>query len=285
MTGPGATVDTSLMDGGRNRGLAARLDLAGTVARQAGQRAVDLRGDPSNIEIKEKGLQDFVTNVDVEVEALIRDALLGSFPDDGFLGEESARHDASSDAGTWVVDPIDGTSNFIRGIRHWGVSIAYVIDGTIEIGVVYDAPNDALYSAGRGRGATRNEKSIAVSTTNEMGKALAILGMSRRMEAEDYLDDVRRLTVAGVDYRRLGSAAIGLARVAEGVADLYFEAHLNSWDALAGMLIVEEAGGRVGSTDLASMLDVGGPVLADNGRLGAGISFLSQTSGLAFQSS
>jgi myo-inositol-1(or 4)-monophosphatase len=283
MTGPSVTSDPDIPDVDGEDGLSARLEAASAVARQAGLRAIELRGAPDSLEIKEKGLQDFVTRADVEVETLIRDRLLGTFPSDGFLGEESERREAEGAAGMWVVDPIDGTSNFIRGIRHWGVSIAYVRDGQIEVGAVYDAPNDALYCAGRGKGATRNNRTIAVSSTHEMTRAMAILGMSQRMDAEDYLNDIRRLTEAGSDYRRLGSAAIGLVRVAEGVADFYYEAHLNSWDALAGMLIVREAGGFVTSVDLATMLADGGPVLASNGILGPHVSFLSSNQDIASQ--
>ncbi|MEM8589058.1 MAG: inositol monophosphatase family protein [Pseudomonadota bacterium] len=279
MTQPGMSSDAAPSSdgsaGGPAASLADRLDAAGRIARQAGRHALALRRDLAGLEVEEKGLQDFVTRADVEVEALIRDALLGRFPDDGFLGEEDSRRPPNDGHGTWVVDPIDGTSNYIRGIRHWGVSIAYVRDGRVEVGVIHDAPNDALYAAGRGGGASRDGLPITVSKTADMTKALAFMGMSRRMGLDDYLGDIRRLTEAGADYRRLGSAAIGLARIAEGVADLYFEAHLNSWDALAGMLIVAEAGGSVRTPDLQVMLDRGGPVLADNGRLGAQIGFLA----------
>jgi len=275
MTQPGVSSDAAPSSDGSTAGLSDRLDAAGRIARQAGRHALALRRDLASLEVEEKGLQDFVTRADVEVEALIRDALLGCFPDDGFLGEESSRRAPNDGHGTWVVDPIDGTSNYIRGIRHWGVSMGYVQDGRIEVGVIHDAPNDALYAARRGGGASRDGVPITVSKTADMNKALAFMGMSRRMGLDDYLGDIRRLTVAGADYRRLGSAAIGLARIAEGVADLYFEAHLNSWDALAGMLIVAEAGGSVRTPDLQVMLDRGGPVLADNGRLGEQIGFLA----------
>ncbi len=268
MTQPGVSSDAAPSSDGSTAGLSDRLDAAGRIARQAGLHALALRRDLASLEVEEKGLQDFVTRADVEVEALIRDALLRRFPDDGLLGEENSRRAPNDGHGTWVVDPIDGTSNYIRGIRHWGVSIAYVQDGRTEIGIVHDAPNDALYAARRGAGANRNGRPISVSKTADMNRALAILGMSRRMSLADYLDEIRRLTEAGADYRRLGAAAIGLARVAEGVADLYFEAHLNPWDALAGMLIVTEAGGTIRSTDFATMLADGGPVLAWNGQLG-----------------
>lgn len=274
MSQPGVSSKSASLSDGRTDGLVDRLQAAGEIARQAGHHALALRRDLASLEVAEKGLQDFVTRADVEVESLIRDTLLGRFPDDGFVGEESGRRPPKARHGTWVVDPIDGTANYIRGVRHWGVSIAYAQDGRTEIGVVHDAPNDALYTARRGGGAHRDGVSITVSKTKDMQRALAILGMSRRMDLADYLDTIRRLSETGADYRRLGSAAIGLARVAEGVADLYFEAHLHPWDALAGMLIVTEAGGAVRSVDLATMLAEGGPVLAWNGQSGLQIDCL-----------
>ena len=134
------------------------------------------------------------------------------------MGEETGGAVGSS--GLWVVDPIDGTTNFIRGFRHWGVSIAFVADGRVQIGVIYDAALDKVYSAILGIGAQKDGKPIRSSDVSDPTRAIAILGHSRRTSFEDYQAVARRLYEKGVDYRRMGAAAIGLVRVADGIADL-----------------------------------------------------------------
>ncbi len=145
----------------------------------------------------------------------------------------------------WVIDPIDGTANFLRGIPSWSVSIAYVADGEIEIGIVDDPVADELFAARRGHGATRNGTSIRVSGCADLTTATVGLGFSYRRPVADYVTVMRRLLEAHCEYRRMGSAAIGLAYVADGRFDGYWEAHVNSWDTLAGLVLVREAGGWV----------------------------------------
>lgn len=219
------------MTGTSNNGLAERLAFARTLAEKAG-REIEAFHEEARAAVTRKGLQDFVTAADRHGEALIRDALKAAFPEDGFVGEETGGEPEGE--GFWVVDPIDGTTNYIRGLRHWGVSIAFVRGGRVEIGCIYDATTGGVCTAVRGGGAFCGERRLAVSTRSDPGEALAILGCSRRTSFEDYQAVARRLNDLGMDYRRLGSAAIGLVRVASGVADLYFEAHLNSWDIMAG---------------------------------------------------
>src|SRR5690606_4899749 len=154
------------------------------------------------------------------------------------------------------------TTNFIRGFRHCGVSIAFVAGDRILIGVIYDAAQDRVFHALRGEGAFEDGVPIRAADTVDPAKAIAILGHSRRTDFEDYLDVSRRLYERGVDYRRMGAAAIGLVRVAEGVADLYYERHLSAWDMLAGVLIASEAGARIAVPPLPQMLADGGGVVA-----------------------
>lgn len=241
--------------------LAARAEQGSWIARRAGRAASAMREQlgASGLMIENKGLQDFVTVADQRTEQYIRKALARRFPEDGFVGEESG---GVPQGNIWVVDPIDGTTNFIRGFRHWGVSMAFVANGRVEVGVVYDAALDKVYSAVRGGGAFKDGVSIHASTIAQGERAIAILGHSRKTSFDDYLALSHRLYDKGIDYRRMGAAAIGLVRVADGIADLYFERYLNAWDMLAGGLIAHEAGAEVLMPPLDDVLANGGGMLA-----------------------
>ncbi len=237
-----------------------RHTFACTLARQVGLEALrfwEERG-PENLGTTSKGLQDFVTEADQNAEDTIRRALEERFPDDGFVGEEGGRKSGIS--GTWIVDPIDGTANYLRGLRHWGVSIGYVEDDRPVVGVIHDSATDRIYAAQIGGGATRDGQPIHVSPTRDPHLATGILGTSRRLSFDVYLDKLRALYDAGIEYRRIGSAAIGMVRVAEGVADFYYEAHLNCWDAAAALLIVQEAGGEALAPPMETFVPDGGEV-------------------------
>ncbi|MEN3148962.1 inositol monophosphatase family protein [Neorhizobium sp. IRAMC:178] len=261
--------------------LMSRAKTAIGVARRVGMEAAAFRAEalPETLGVESKGHQDFVTIADKRAEQAIRAALLGEFPDDSFMGEEGGGH--SGERGTWVVDPIDGTTNFIRGFRHWGVSIAFVSGGKILVGVIYDAAQDRVFHAIRGEGAFKEGKPIAAARTSDPNHAIAILGHSRRTDFEDYITISRRLYERGIDYRRMGAAAIGLIRVAEGVSDLYYERHLSSWDMLAGVLIASEAGATVAVPPLEELLSRGGPVVACSPGLAGEFAFLMEMEGLS----
>lgn len=231
------------MDGSSESSLEERYDFARDLARQVGREALRFWNEKGvdGLGTQAKGLQDFVTKADKAAEQTIRSELARMFPDDGFIGEETGGTPGL--AGYWVVDPIDGTANYLRGLRHWGVSIAYVSGGETQLGIVHDSATDRLYHAQFGHGAFCDEQAIKVSSTNDPRTATGILGYSRRIPIDAYLDQIRALHDAGVEHRRIGSAAIGIVRVAEGVADYYYEGHLNSWDALAAVLIAQQAGG------------------------------------------
>jgi myo-inositol-1(or 4)-monophosphatase len=239
----------------------ARATLAGALARAVGREASAFREEIGTaLDVENKGLQDFVTIADRRAEQSIREALLAAFPEDAFMGEESGGLQA--EGGLWVVDPIDGTTNFIRGFRHWGVSIAFVAAGEMQIGVIYDAALDKVYSAVRDGGAWKDGKPIRASNVSDPTRAIAILGHSRRTSFEDYQAVASQLYEMGVDYRRMGAAAIGLARVADGIADLYYERHLHGWDMLAGALIAREAGAVVYLPPIRAAIKDGGPIIA-----------------------
>ena len=206
-----------------------------------------------------KGHQDYLTATDSEVEELIRSRLLSLFPGDAFFGEEGG---GSFERNVWVVDPIDGTANFARGIPHFAISIAFVRDNRTEIGVVYNVMQDELYTAGRGCGAAVNGEAIRVSGISEMRQATVEAGWSSRLPVEPYIAVVDNLKRAGANVRRAGSGTLGLAYVADGRIDAYCELHINSWDVLAALLIIEEAGGWTNNFLAKDGLRKGNPVLA-----------------------
>ena len=222
-------------------------DLALAVATEAGAR-VAARAGAADLRITTKStLTDPVTEVDQEVEALIVSSLLAARPDDGVLGEEGADRPGTSGV-RWIIDPIDGTVDFMYGIPGCNVSIAAAVDGTVVAGVVVDPLHGDAFAAARGEGATRNGHPIRCTDTPDLGLALVGTGFG--------YDPVERTRQAAVlahvlprvrDIRRIGAAAIDLCWVACGRLDGYYERNLKSWDWAAGALVASEAGAVVGT--------------------------------------
>lgn len=220
-----------------------RLAAAQAIAREAGALARKAFAHaPQSRARAFKGEQDYVLESDAEVERLIRARLLAACPKDSFFGEE-----AGGDFGrdVWVVDPIDGTANFARGIPHFCISIAFVRDLRTEIGVIYQPTTDEMYACRRGGGAALNGRPMRVSGLADARQAMIEAGWSTRRPSAPYIALVDHLYTAGAQVHRAGSGALGLAYVADGRTDGYCELHMNAWDALAGLLLVEEAGGWV----------------------------------------
>ena len=236
-----------------------RLLIACAVAREAGalQRRRFVSRDAESY--KFKGPQDYVTATDGEVEKLVRERLLSAFPGDTFLGEEDGGQ--VSDA-TWVVDPIDGTSNFARGIAHFCVSIAFVMEGKASIGVIYQPMSDELFAAADGAGATLNGEPIHCSKVARLDKALLEVGRASRQPQAEYLAMLEKVMRTGAGIRGAGSGALAIANVAAGRADACFETHMYSWDCLAGLVLVTEAGGRVNDFLAGDGLLKGNPIFA-----------------------
>jgi myo-inositol-1(or 4)-monophosphatase len=236
------------------------------VAREAGARARDFWLRRAALTVELKGPQDFVSGADREVEAFIRGEIAGAFPTDHFLGEETVGSFTGNAERLWIVDPIDGTHNFLRGIPYWNVSIAYVEDGVRTLGAVHDPVRDELFHARRGAGAwcagPGGEARLATATTTGLAGAMIAVGHSDRAPEPRYLELRRALMNANAAFRNFGSAALQLAHVAEGRLDGYVEFELSSWDAMAGLLLVEEAGGRVAPFPGRAGLTVKAPVVA-----------------------
>jgi len=242
--------------------LQSRFLAACAIAREAGLLAKRRFLDRTSFTIGFKGPQDFITEVDGEVERLIQSRLIAVFAGDGFIGEEGDGLVGSPGAPVWVVDPIDGTSNFARGTPHWCVSIACVLGGAVEAGVIYDPMLDELFCARRGAGAWLNGAPLRTADTVELGKATIEVGWNMRSGLAAFVALLERIASSGAGVVRAGSGALGLAYVAAGRRDGYVENHINSWDCLAGNLIVAEAGGYVSDFLAGEGLRKGNPLIA-----------------------
>ena len=227
--------------------LAARYAAARRIAAGAGRLALDYFRQRAKLVVELKGPADFVTHADRDVESLIRRELAAAFPDDAFLGEETAAKFAGPVDRCWIVDPIDGTHNFLRGVPYWNVAIAFVAEGRTQVGVVFDPPAGEVFHARHGHGAylssDRGDARLQVAATTRLAGAFIALGHHDRHPEDRYLDIRRRMMAAGNAMRNFGSAALQLAHVAEGRLDGFVELELAAWDAVAGLLLVEEAGG------------------------------------------
>ncbi|MDA0707371.1 MAG: inositol monophosphatase, partial [Proteobacteria bacterium] len=223
-----------------------RFDFACATIRDAGALALDYFDRFETLQVKSKGVQDMASEADVETQKLIEAAISARFPGDSFLGEEDPEsYAAKPGAGTWIIDPIDGTQPFVNGIPSWCVSIAYVEGTEFRLGVVFDPKNDELFAAMAGAGATLNGRPIKASGATSVAAGLVSIGYSNRVQPEDTLGPLARLFLADGMFHRSGSGALSLAYVAAGRLIGYFEPHMNSWDFAASALIIKEAGGVI----------------------------------------
>jgi len=220
--------------------------VAEATAQAAGRLALSYLRQNKPLEIETKGPQDFVTAVDKAVELLIRKRLEEAFPYHAILGEEFGL-DREGERIVWVLDPIDGTSNFMRDRPSWCVSIGAAIEGQPVLGVIYDPVKDELYSAAAGRGATRNGEPITVNMESSAGKSVFGVGFTRGKSVAAHARQINHILEHGCEYRRFGSSAMMLAQVADGRLDGYADARTSVWDVIAGLVLVREAGGVIES--------------------------------------
>lgn len=222
------------------------LNTAVKAAREAGKIILRNMDRLDRVDIQRKEGQDFVTTVDTAAEDVIIDTILKIHPNHSILGEESGSINGSEDF-QWIIDPIDGTTNFIHGYPQFCVSIGIARGHTVEHGVIYDPLRDELYTASKGGGARMNEKRIRVSSASKLQDAL--LGTGFSVSSFDNLDDLLAVLKEVIPQchgiRRAGSAALDLAHVAHGRLDGYWEEGLKPWDIAAGSLLIREAGGLV----------------------------------------
>lgn len=239
--------------------------LAEKTAREAGEMLLKNRV----FQVKRKAAHDFVTEMDVKSENLIRERLLSACPEDAFFGEEGGG--ATAAKGRWIVDPIDGTTNFIKDIPLYTISIAYEMDGKLEIGCVYAPALDEMYLAVRGRGATRNGEAISVSDVSDPEEAVFAMSFAHRIQGshDEMISVLDRICGRVSDLRRLGSAAFDLCCVACGRTEGFFELGLNLYDIAAGVVILKEAGGILTGWSAEEDVLETGNVCATNGRMHA----------------
>jgi Archaeal fructose-1,6-bisphosphatase and related enzymes of inositol monophosphatase family len=222
-----------------------RFDFASSLIREAGELALSYFQRFDTLVVKSKGQQDMASEADLNAELLIRNRIASRFPEDAFLGEETGHTEFTSGQGIWVVDPIDGTQPFISGLSGWCVSIAFVLDGRLEIGLVYSPVRGELFAGGSYKESTLNGQPIRVSTAARLADGIVGVGYSPRVRPDEFLPVFSRLLHAGAMFHREGSGALTLCYVGCGRLIGYIEPHINSWDCLGALAIVQAAGGTI----------------------------------------
>jgi myo-inositol-1(or 4)-monophosphatase len=243
----------------------ANLNVMLKAARKAGRAlAKDFR-EVENLQVSMKGAGDFVSRADIAAEKILKAELMGARPTYGWLAEEGGAEPGQDPTRRWIVDPLDGTTNFLHGLPHWAVSIALEHKGEVVAGVIYDPSKDEAFFAEKGAGAWLNESRLRVSGRHKMIESIFATGLpfGGRPDLPETLQDLARLLPACAGVRRWGSAALDMAYVAAGRYDGFWERRLNAWDIAAGVIILREAGG------LVEPIVRGGDLLADGDVIGA----------------
>ncbi|GHG91706.1 inositol monophosphatase family protein [Pseudodonghicola xiamenensis] len=237
----------------------ANLNIMIKAARKAGRSLVKDFREVENLQVSMKGAGDFVSKADIAAEAILKQELLGARPTYGWLAEEEGEIPGEDPTRRWIVDPLDGTTNFLHGLPHWAVSIALEHKGKIVAGVIYDAAKDEMFFAEKGAGAWMNESRLRVSGRNRMIESIFATGLpfGGRSDLPATLQDLARLLPTCAGVRRWGAAALDMAYVAAGRYDGFWERRLNAWDMAAGVILVREAGG------LVQPIDPDGDILED----------------------
>jgi myo-inositol-1(or 4)-monophosphatase len=240
--------------------LVRRLEAAARITEEAGRLALRMRPPPGAADAaKLKGAQDWLTEADGAVEKFVSTALAEAFPEDGFVGEETGR--GREGKLRWVLDPIDGTSNFARGAARWCVSLGLIEDRTALAGVIHAPVPGETFAACQGHGATLNGAPIHAATTASLSRGIVEVGWSYRRPNERFQRMVIDLMAEGPMVRLCGSGALGLADVAVGRTDAYVELHINLWDVAAALAILAEAGAYVSPFLEGNGLTAGNPIL------------------------
>ncbi|HXM38034.1 MAG TPA: inositol monophosphatase family protein [Gemmatimonadales bacterium] len=243
-------------------------DLVKLAARAAARAASYIRtaSRPAPQAWTEKGQNDFVTEVDRAAESLIAEALVREVPGSLVVGEEFTPDVATSGEVVWIVDPLDGTTNFLHGYPQFAVSIGCAVRGELCAGVIHDVTRDVVYRAARGGGAWLGDARVRVSSVVDPRRALVATGFPFRelSNLDDYLRQFAAVTRAASGIRRAGSAALDLAHVAAGHFDAFWELGLAPWDIAAGVMLIREAGGRVTRLDGSEALLTHGDIVGGN---------------------
>ena len=247
--------------GTRAEAIRSRHEFASAIVESAAAVALAFFQERESLAVEVKGLQDWVSNADKSVEDKLRSDLAKAYPNDAIIGEEHGESTGTSGF-VWVIDPIDGTTNFVNGTPGWCVVLACVHGDRTVSGVICDPLSKETYAAIRGEGATLNGRSILASAASGLNQGTVGVGHSTRVAVESTLALLSALLQRQGMFRRGGSGALDLAYVAAGRLLGYAEPHMNAWDCLAAILLIEEAGGQVQSFDMDTMLAQGGSVVA-----------------------
>lgn len=247
----------------------ANLNIMIKAARRAARSLIRDFGEVENLQVSSKSAGDFVSRADIKSEQLIREELMTARPNYGWVAEESAPVAGADPTRRWLVDPLDGTTNFLHGLPHWAVSIALEHRREIVAAVVFDPVKDEMFTAEKGSGAWLNDRRLRVSDRREMIEMIFATGIpfANNPHLPEFLRQVARVAPTCAGLRRSGAAALDLAYVAAGRFDGYWEVGLHPWDIAGGLLLVREAGGLVGPfAEGADILDSGG-LIATNAEI------------------
>ena len=244
----------------------ANLNVMMKVARKVGRQLLKDFTEVEQLQVSAKGPGDFVSRADRRAEETIRAELMAARPSYGFVGEEGGAQPGEDPTRRWIVDPLDGTTNFLHGLPHWAVSIALEHKGVIVAGVVHDPVKDEMFHAERGEGAWLNGSRIRVSARRKMIESLFSTGVpfAGMSSLPAVLRDLARLMPECAGVRRFGAAALDMAYVAAGRYEGYWEREIQPWDIAAGLVIVSEAGGFTGPLAAGGNPLAGGGVIASN---------------------
>jgi myo-inositol-1(or 4)-monophosphatase len=244
----------------------ANLNIMIKAARKAGRSLVKDFREVEQLQVSMKGAGDFVSRADIAAEKILKDELMGARPTYGWCAEESAEEEGTDPTRRWIVDPLDGTTNFLHGLPHWAVSIALEHKGQVVAGVVFDPAKDEMFFAEKGAGSWMNDSRMRASGRSHMIEAIFATGLpfAGRADLPDTLKDLGRLLPACAGVRRWGAAALDLAYVAAGRYDGFWERRLKPWDMAAGVIIAREAGALLEPLDPSTdLLDSGNVVCAN----------------------
>jgi len=226
----------------------ANLNIMMKAARKAGRSLVKDFREVENLQVSTKGAGDFVSRADIAAEEILKTELLGARPTYGWIAEEGGEIEGKDPTRRWIVDPLDGTTNFLHGLPHWAISIALEHKGEIVAGVVFDAAKDEMFYAEKGEGAWLNDSlRMRVSGRHRMIESIFATGLpfGGRADLPETLQDLARLLPSTAGVRRFGAASLDLAYVAAGRYEGFWERKLQPWDVAAGLLIAKEAGALV----------------------------------------
>ncbi|MEM9551270.1 MAG: inositol monophosphatase family protein [Pseudomonadota bacterium] len=247
----------------------ANLNIMIKAARKAGRSLVKDFREVENLQVSMKGAGDFVSKADLSSEEILKEELLGARPNYGWLAEEGGATDGSDPTRRWIVDPLDGTTNFLHGMPHWAISIALEHKGEIVAGVIFDAAKDEMFFAEKGAGAWLNDSRLRVSGRHRMIEAVFSTGVpfGGRGDLPATLQELARLMPGCAGVRRWGAASLDMAYVAAGRYEGFWERGLNAWDLAAGTIVVREAGGLVEPISADANILANGEVICANEKI------------------